>query len=256
VVRGKGKVLSVPVFSWVAALKFCRQVVKQSKELSAYQAVLPIVTRVGGQLVEFDSPGTQDIYAFPLVPAKSPLTPAKRETPDEESKKTAARENPKKKRKVDADQYKREGGTADHTWASMEARLTSQKTTNRDRVFGPFSGKMPAESTPIEALVTSAMTSDLMKGVAGGLAYVKEAESALTKGSSYKTVYSGGDKRVYAPAKAGGRSLVTSRHLIIKQEMKKKAAAKEKEKEKEKNRPAKKRTKMDTDDDSSEESSD
>ena len=48
----------------------------------------------------------------------------------------------------------------------------------------------------MEAIVTAAMTSDLMKGVAGGLAYVREAEGAIKKGKSYKDVFSGGKSTV------------------------------------------------------------
>lgn len=227
----------VPVLTPADAWRFGRQVVKKSKVLDDYQRCLPFVTKVGGKWIEYNSPGTLDIYAFPLTenstsedePATAPVPEKKRNREDadtseppeatsefpESTSQDPVKEPPKKRPRL-----ARTGNTKSDTWENIGKHLTADQSESssftdiKKRIFDAFHGNLPSEATKAEAVAIAAIGSDLMKGVAGGMHYVKKAKKSDP--ASFSELF-GGSRPSYRPAADQGRAKVRKRHGRLKE---------------------------------------
>jgi hypothetical protein len=184
------------------AIRLGRQVVKTD----AYQQI-PIVTDIGGHMIEYDNPGTRDIYATPL----------------EESKL-----QPKSKPIGKMRRFKRSGTSSEFNWATLAKNLDQEnyKMPHREqrRLFKFFLKKqlkMRIDASKAEAM--AAIGSDLMKGSHGGRHFLHQALKALKAARRSKLavtfhdlfVGSGSKGPLYAPAAEKGRGKVTRMHQLI-----------------------------------------
>ncbi|MGH3697793.1 MAG: hypothetical protein ACRDRX_28075 [Pseudonocardiaceae bacterium] len=231
--RGTGEKLSgVPVLPLHDAVRFGRQIVKRAPDLSGFQRNLPMVTTVGGKYIEYNSPGTRDIYAYPL--AERAVGKRKRSDSPAATEPKPAQEPPEKRPR----NLSRQGGMADHSWSGLAGQLEGEKDPKKEGhykktyegIFGTFYGETPSETTPGVATSIAAIGSDLMKGTAGGMHHIATAraylEEATKKGKEvpFKSMFTG-TPPPYAPAlQEGGRALVTKEHVRIKAEGKAQAA--------------------------------
>ncbi|MCH2196891.1 DUF4157 domain-containing protein [Kordia sp.] len=180
----------VPVVDIFDGIRFGRQVNKRDD-----YSHLPFSVDLGGHQIEFDNPGTKDIYATPLNPvtSKSP-----------------------KKRKIVNKKYKRAGTSQEYNWKKLSSRLDAQKYKNIRlrqlqmlRFFLRKGKKMQMDRFIAEAL--AAIASDLMKGSKGGRYFLYQAlkkVEANKKAMSFAKLFAG-TKPLYSPAAPKGRGLVT-----------------------------------------------
>jgi hypothetical protein len=189
---------NVPQVSIFDAIRFGRQVNKRGD----YKH-LPLSVNLGGHHIEFDNPGTKDIYATPLSDVKP---------------------GSHRKRLVNK-RYKRSGTSSDYNWKKLSERLDKQKYKDPRgkqlqllRFYLRKNKKMKMDSFTAEAL--GAIASDLMKGSKGGRFYLHKAIRQVQnskKTMSFSQVFSGKNP-AYSPAAIGGRSLVTDMTSTIEED--------------------------------------
>ena len=226
ITRGDGRdIKKVPLLSMSDAIRLGRQVVRKD----AYHK-LPFATQIGGQTIEYNHPGTKDIYATPLEKTTKDgkdfykrqgtssdfnfknlannLSAELEDSSDSESEAKESKESPSK------------------TSSSMKSRLLgpikkiSKLTRRKDRaerrsqralknIFGYFEGKKPKKGlSKAQAEAISAIGSDFMKGHAA-IEFIKSAKKNMA-GSSFLTMFTG-TSPTYKPAAVKGRGLVVKR---------------------------------------------
>lgn len=220
----------VPVLSFPAAVRLGRQITKHALSLTDYTRYLPFAVNIGGKYVEYNSPGTRDIYCYPLG-APKPKAGAKGAEEEEEEEEAEAKPTPKptgrKRRRGGGEEsepkrprlMERSGGMAEHSWKGIATLLGQEqgdvdpKTVNK-RIVKAFKGGLPKEATPGEAVAIGAIGSDLFKGVAGGMHFVNQLEE--NRASDFNALFTG-TRPLYPPALSeGGRALVTAQHKRLK----------------------------------------
>jgi hypothetical protein len=169
------------------AIRFGRQVNKRDK----YQR-LPVSVDLGGHHIEYNNPGSKDIYATPLSSVSSSAS---------------------SKRK----KFRRAGTSRDFNWKKLSQNLDRRKYKKRRNLqmqmmdfFLRKGATLELDSTIAEAI--AAIGSDLMKGSKGGRFYIRRTLRRLQRSKcspSFVKVFSG-KKPWYNPASIGGRSLVSS----------------------------------------------
>ncbi|MBV8519470.1 MAG: DUF4157 domain-containing protein [Acidobacteria bacterium] len=181
--RGGGATVSnVPVVDRVEVIRIGRQIARSGIRDARRLGHLPLVANYNGHRIEFDSPGTEDVYAFPL-------------------------------RSTGPGTYERAGSTSSFNWKNLADQLDAAAPTPEDRaakrarIFNEFRGER-ATLTPDEAEAVAAMACDFIKG-SGNSEYIRSALAALTNDRTFREVFST-DAPVYAPAARGGRALVTA----------------------------------------------
>jgi hypothetical protein len=181
---------------------------------------LPFVSEIGDQRMEFDNPGTKDVYATPL--------------------------------KQEGDAHRREGSSRDFNWSNLNEHLEQMvdegsdshpssasedekrppssghaEDKQRDRkkrriarrtkrsarqIFGIFKGRRGKGLKKPEAEAMGAIMSDLMKGH-GAMHFISQAEQATECGdkvSDFSSLF-GSSNPLYPPVLQGGRGKVVAR---------------------------------------------
>jgi hypothetical protein len=195
-----------PVLPLSDMIRIGRQIVKRDQ----YE-LLPLVSQIGPIMVEYDNPGTKDIYATPLT------------------------------KDGDTGRWKRAGASTDYNFANLTDHLEKEAdapaTTVKDsdgketkkepptkkrkleNIMDPFRGKS-SDLTPNEAEAVGAISCDFMKG-SGAMHFIEVAEKH--KGevvASFEPYFKQSpeekEKRredrkhlLYRPAEKEGRGLVT-----------------------------------------------
>ena len=183
-------VSGVPHFDFFDAIKLGRQIVKRDE----YHR-LPFTTSVGEHKMEFNSPGTKDIYVTPL-------------------EKTTGKEL----------RYKRAGGSRDFNYKNLVKRLMLryklklQQQAAMRQMMKFFLKKDKVDMTSEMAETIGAIGADFMKGSFGARYYLKKALRKLgsDKSAGIKKVFLG-EKSMYAPARIGGRGLVVKMTMYERQ---------------------------------------
>ncbi len=193
--------VGVPTFDFFDAIRFGRQANKRDD----YQR-LPMSIDLGGHQIEYDNPGTKDIYATPLDLVESS-------------------EPSKSKKSNKSRKFRRAGTSADYNWKTLAKNLDSKKYKNRKkkqikllRFFMRRGGLKKLDPHMAEAL--AAIGSDLMKGSKGGRFFLHKAIRRIERSEkepSFSEVFSG-KTPFYRPAAIGGRSLVTEMNTQIQLE--------------------------------------
>jgi hypothetical protein len=195
-----------PVMPMMDAIRIARQIVKREM-----YNLLPIVSQIGPIMVEYDNPGTKDIYATPLV------------------------------KDGDKDRWKRAGSSADYNFANLTDHLeqeavappktvkdevekeTKEEPRTRKRKFesimDTFRGTS-SELTSNEAEAVGAISCDFMKG-SGAMHFIEQAEKHKSEvATSFAPFFkqTAEEKELpkakrprlwYRPAEKDGRALVT-----------------------------------------------
>lgn len=207
-----------PIIPMMDAIRIARQIVKRDM-----YDLLPIVSQIGPITVEYDNPGTKDIYATPLI------------------------------KDGDKDRWKRAGASTDYNFANLSDHLeeeaktpsksekeesgseTKEEPRSRKRKFetimDTFRGKS-SDLTPNEAEAVGAISCDFMKG-SGAMHFIEEAEKHKSKvNSSFAPFFkqtaeekelpkAKRPRLLYRPAEKDGRALVTE-HTDTHRERRKK----------------------------------
>lgn len=180
--RGGHTIPNVPVLDRVEVIRIGRQIARFGIGEARRLGHLPFVANYNGHRIEFDSPGTDDVYAFPL-------------------------------QRTEPGTYERTGSTSSFSWRNLSDQLDAAAPTAADRaakrvrIFNEFRGERAA-LTQDEAEAVAAMACDFIKG-SGNSEYIRLALEALTGDRTFREVFST-DVPVYAPAARGGRALVTA----------------------------------------------
>ncbi|HEV2070049.1 MAG TPA: hypothetical protein VGR26_09670 [Acidimicrobiales bacterium] len=248
----------VPVLDFISGVKFGRQVVKTSRSVEDYQKCLPFVVEIGGRFIEYNTPGTMDIYAYPLAERKRKFeeeeggAPEVSNEPPEKRRRFADLAAEKRQNEAGSRQdvlpvsFQRHGGMSEHSWEGISNVLTSEmlpaskprvgkeeeeeeeaeeaeeaapvesavSEKTLERIFGAFTGALPVEATPGEAVAIAAIGSDFMKGTAGAMHFVTEAKSHVSE--PYKRHFTSKNP-LYPPSlREGGRALVSAQHARYK----------------------------------------
>ncbi|MGH1385369.1 DUF4157 domain-containing protein [Kordia sp.] len=157
---------------------------------------LPFSINLGGKhRIEYDNPGTKDIYATPLH----------------------------RTGKKDGKTFKRSGTSSDYNWDNLSKNLDRRNYKNPRRVQKRMLRFLLRKGIKIDldqhiAEAIAAMGSDLMKGSRGGRHYLKKAYRKVKrrkKPYTFSRLFSG-TKPIYKPAAEGGRSLVTNKNEELK----------------------------------------
>lgn len=157
---------------------------------------LPFSINLGGKHhIEYDNPGTKDIYATPLH----------------------------KTIKKDGKTFKRSGTSSDYNWDNLSKNLDRRKYKNPRKVQKRMLRFLLKKGVKISldqhiAEAIAAMGSDLMKGSRGGRHYLKKAYRKIKRRKKpypFSRLFSG-TKPIYKPAAEGGRSLVTKKNEELK----------------------------------------
>jgi hypothetical protein len=201
---GKGKTLTAPVLGVRDAIRVGRQFAKRK----GCKTAPPFVAQIGSVHIEFASPGTEDIYAYPL-------TAMEEEGEDEASDDIAG---PPAKR------FKRDGGMSEFSYSGLVNNLSEQFKTPQEQheavsgVFSFLKSDCDAEFKPSQSELAAAIMCDGMKGVAGMLHYVGKAKSSMPQvASSFSLQHMFTiEKPGYRPAMTNGRSKATRRTEKIK----------------------------------------
>lgn len=177
------EVSDVPLLEMSDSIRICRQFVKREE----YQH-LPVVSQIGPLYIEYNNPGTKDIYATPLVSLEE----------EEEEK------------------FRRAGTSQDYNFQNLTSNLEKEapdhptKKKKLDTIFGSFSGGSAGKISEAEAEAIGAISCDFMKGSAA-INFVQEAQKRTQKdGFTIYDFFTGTDP-YYSPAKKGVRKLVTKR---------------------------------------------
>ncbi|MEM6719520.1 MAG: DUF4157 domain-containing protein [Bacteroidota bacterium] len=174
----------VPVFNPFDSVRFGRQVNKRG----TYDRI-PMATRIGGHYIEYDNPGTKDIYATPL----------------ELTGKKGVRKT-----------YKRQGTSSDYNWDNLAKKLEAMgyddhesRLLNILRFYLRKGSKMKMDPATAEAI--AAIGSDFMKGSKGARFYLLQVIRNIKRSKktpSFHSVFSGKNP-LYLPAATGGRGKVS-----------------------------------------------
>ena len=184
-VRANKTGYEVPLLGLNDAIRIGRQVVKRD----CYD-LLPFVVEVGPCFLEYNNPGTKDIYATPLIEI-------------EKGKK-----------------YQRAGQASDYSFSkltvALEEELTEEDEPARKKrriesletVFDTFSGKAVGAISPAKAEVIGAISCDFMKG-SGAFEFVSKAKERANEAEldNYQSVFTGPNP-FYTPSETGGRGKV------------------------------------------------
>lgn len=184
-----------PEMDFFDAIRFGRQANKRDE----YHR-LPMTVDLGGHHIEYDNPGTKDIYATPL------------------DKVTSSQSSKRKK-------FKRAGKSSDYNWKNLSRNLDRMEYKDRQerqmqmlRFFLRPNELLNLDPYMAEAL--AAIGSDLMKGSKGGRFYLRRTLRSLQNlqkskaDPSFSDVFSG-KSPLYEPAAIGGRSLVSKMNSRI-----------------------------------------
>ena len=195
-VRGDGTTSAVKCVDRAAVIKLGRQITKEGIRGSKW---LPFVGDYGnGYLVEFDSPGTEDIYAYPL-----------------------------KKEKLC---YRRAGTSRDFNWANIAAKLDliaktpGQRVAKRQKIVNEFRGGGSALSGE-EVEAVAAIACDFFKG-SGNRQLVAEVVALGEQDHKFSEIFAG-PKPKYRPAISGGRKL--AREATVAEKSKKRGEKRRRE---------------------------
>lgn len=193
-VRTNGDEISAHLLSMMDVIRLGRQIVKRD----SYD-LLPFVSKVGPLYIEYNSPGTKDIYATPL-----------------------------EKIPGDSKKFKRAGEMAKYNYRNLTARLeeeppvpvgnkrkrsslTEQRQAKRQKMEGilkPFSGESEGELSEAQAETVAAISCDFMKG-SGAMNFVEQAQRHIGEiQSDFAPFFRRVDPH-YVPAQKGGRKMVT-----------------------------------------------
>ncbi|MEM6684611.1 MAG: hypothetical protein AAF617_02355, partial [Bacteroidota bacterium] len=176
--------------------------------------------------IEFDNPGTKDIYATPLKEIKEKEETKKKSKPRFKPSKFirkrlrgSVKTSPKapKSTTIKKRRFKRTGTSSDFNWKTLSDNLENKNyndpKSKQRQILNFFLEKsntaLNFDSQTAEAI--AAIASDLMKGSKGGRHFLREADKKVKESQqnfSFHQVFSG-DKALYQPAKSGGRKLVT-----------------------------------------------
>jgi hypothetical protein len=194
-VRGDGTELEAPELDFRDAIRFGRQYVKRGR----CKQSTPFVSQIGPDLIEFASPGTEDIYGTPLKRRK--LNP-------------------------EVEEYQRKGTSREFNFKNLVEHMTKRYDKVEDQrvavrqVFDFVEGKQVTKFTSPQSELAGAIGCDGMKGVSGMLYYVNRARTKLDdKSFSLQNMFVG-DLAWYRPATDSGRSRNTRRTAKIKQQWK------------------------------------
>ena len=188
-VRQDGVKLNSRVFDLVPIIRIGRKIVRSDSYSS-----LPMIGLIGGsKYIEFNTPGTKDIYAYPL-------------------EKTVV------EGKV---YYRRSGGMRDFNWKTLSSNLKNEETDDgentrpakRRRIFGHFEGKKFEQVTSSEAEAIGAISCDWMKG-SGNKTFVNKVLN-IQDNPTFKELFCG-TTPLYLPSKSEGRSEVTKETTRLK----------------------------------------
>ncbi len=182
----------VPQIDFCDAIRFGRQANKRDD----YDR-LPMATQLGENHIEFDNPGTKDVYATPLEQVSS-----------SEQKK-----------------FKRTGKSSDFNWHNLSRKLDDMKypDTKKEQMQMLRFFLNPMELKKIDpnmAEALAAIACDLMKGSKGGRYYIRQTLKKLINSDrkhTFSEVFSG-KRPLYEPAAVGGRSLVSAMNVEIQQD--------------------------------------
>lgn len=179
IVRGDGRKVKAPVLGMFDVIRLGRQIVKRDK-----YDFLPLVAQIGPIQVEYDNPGTKDVYATPLTPLK------------------------------EADTFKRAGASKDFNFENLTSKLEKeggeppQKKRRLQNIFGTFSGDLPSGGVgEAESEAIGAISCDFMKG-SSAITFVQEAKTHIEKVGTFAPFFTG-SKPLYRPAATGGRRMVS-----------------------------------------------
>lgn len=195
------KIKNVPLLDLDKAIKLLRQVAKRDE----YDALPPIIVRVGPRLIEFAPPGTKDIYATPLVAINE----------KEKIYKRAGTSSAYKYDNLSKNLQKEEGLKKRSREELSDEELEKERLENRreiiKRIFETFKGKKHTLSES-EAEAVGAIACDLIKG-SKGMKFVEEALEKGVKGQFKFSDMFEGTSPIYQPSKTGGRILATNETL-------------------------------------------
>ena len=181
--RGDGKTIAgVPLLENSDAIRLGRQVVKRDEYYH-----LPFIVQIGPRFIEYNNPGTKDIYGTPLI-------------------------------KEDDGTFKRAGKSEDYNFANLTANLEKEdkegiepelnKKQKLETIFNSFSGISTGKISEEQSEAIGAISCDFMKG-SGAMKFVQEAIKKTEPGVPKIAPFFTGMSPHYQPAKSGGRKLVT-----------------------------------------------
>jgi hypothetical protein len=221
--KDKGKSLTVPLLDMSDAIKLCRQIVKRNE----YKLHLPIVTQIGPSYIEYASPGTDDVYATPLVPIKGSSDTFKRAGTSSDYNFKNLTGGLEREARDSTKSTAEKGKEAEGSEENQEAEDSAPKQKKRklDTVLKTFSGESSGGLTEAEAEAIAAISCDFMKG-SSAMEFVMQAQKHAEKegGVTSFSDYFMSDDPAYGPAAKGGRGRVvekTKQAKARKQEQKK-----------------------------------